>query len=62
VEGCEKPKEKLQDPCVPELEPTSLLVAYRRSSAFICGQYLVLISRWVKKRTYWPLMNADQRR
>jgi len=32
-------------------------------SAFICGQYLVLIfALGQEKQTYWPLMNTDQRR
>jgi len=33
---------------------------YRRSSAFIGGQYLVLISRGPEEKHIWPPMNADE--
>jgi hypothetical protein len=35
---------------------------YRRSSAFIGGQYRVLMFRWAEEKHIWPPMNADERR
>jgi len=35
---------------------------YRRSSAFIGGQYLVLIFGLGEEKHIWPPMNADERR
>lgn len=51
--------EKLQDLFVPELEPISLSAAYRRSSAFICDPYLVVIFALGREEN---ILAADERR